>query len=116
MPNTTSPLERLQDYDSLAVGQELTASVKNLMEFGAFFDIGRYRDALLPLNLLQRDHPHLRHPKDVFRQGEAFKVRIVSIDKPKRFVTLELAESYECRHTQYFRTNVPLFRSKSYWV
>ena len=84
--------EKLTDYSSLAVEQELRASVKNLMDFGAFFDIGRYRDALLPLNLLQKQLPHIRHPKELFRQGEAYQVRIVSIDREKRFVTIELAE------------------------
>ena len=76
-------LERQAETDrkellaTLAVGQTLEGTVRNIRDFGAFVDIGGI-DGLVHISQLSWDR--VEHPKDVVKKGETVKVRIEKIN------------------------------------
>ena len=75
-------------FDDLKVDMELTGTVRNVVDFGAFVDIGVKQDGLVHIS--QLSDKYIKHPMDVVSVGDTVKVKIISIDPEKQKVGLTM--------------------------
>ncbi|WP_443111820.1 Tex family protein [Alicyclobacillus sp. ALC3] len=64
--------------EDLSVGMELTGTVRNVVDFGAFVDIGVKNDGLVHIS--QLSDRFVKHPTDVVAVGDIVKVRVTQVD------------------------------------
>ena len=74
--------------DNLKVGMELEGTVRNVVDFGAFIDIGLHDDALVHISKITKKF--IKHPSEVLSVGDIVKCYILNIDKDKNKVSLTL--------------------------
>ena len=74
--------------DDLKEGMELEGTVRNVLPFGAFIDIGLHDDALLHISKMSKDF--ISHPNELVKVGDIIKVYVSDIDKDKQRVGLSL--------------------------
>lgn len=74
--------------DDLKEGMELEGTVRNVLPFGAFIDIGLHDDALLHISKMSKDF--VSHPNELVKVGDIIKVYVSDIDKDKQRVGLSL--------------------------
>jgi uncharacterized protein len=78
---------KINDIDDLQAGLELEGIVTNVTNFGAFVDIGVHQDGLVHISKLS--DRFVSNPHDIVCVGDTFKVRVVSVDKPLKRISLE---------------------------
>lgn len=78
----------VRSFDDLKIDMELTGTVRNVVDFGAFVDIGVKQDGLVHVS--QLSHKFIKHPMDVVAVGDTVKVKIISIDRDKQKVGLTM--------------------------
>jgi uncharacterized protein len=66
------------DANDLQVGMVLTGTVRNVIDFGAFIDIGVHQDGLVHVSEIS--NRFIKHPSEVLAVGDVVKVEIKSID------------------------------------
>ena len=76
---------RQQFLEELAEGQVRTGTVRNLVDFGAFVDLGDM-DGLIHISEL--DWKHVNHPSEVLSVGDEIEVYVLSVDRERERVTL----------------------------
>ena len=76
--------------DDLAVGMEVDGVVRNVIDFGAFVDIGVHEDGLVHISEIT--DRYIRHPSDVLKVGQQVKAVIISLDKQKHRIGLSLKQ------------------------
>ena len=69
------------DFDDLKEGMELKGTVRNVIDFGAFVDIGVHQDGLVHIS--EMSNKFIKHPLDVVSVGDVVDVRVLSVDKEK---------------------------------
>ncbi len=69
------------DIKDLASGMELMGTVRNVIDFGAFVDIGVHQDGLVHISRMV--NRFIKHPSEVVKVGDVVKVWVVEVD-PKR--------------------------------
>lgn len=74
--------------DDLKEGMELTGTVRNVVSFGAFVDIGLHNDGLIHISKLSKDY--VSNPLDVIHVGDIITCHVDKIDKEKEKVNLTL--------------------------
>ena len=74
--------------DDLEEGMELEGTVRNVLPFGAFIDIGLHDDALVHISKMSKDY--VSHPNDILKVGDIITVYVSDIDKEKQRVGLSL--------------------------
>ena len=74
--------------DNLKVGMDLEGTVRNVVDFGAFIDIGLHDDALVHISKITKKF--IKHPSEVLSVGDIVKCYILNIDKDKNKVSLTL--------------------------
>lgn len=74
--------------EDLKVGMELKGTVRNVIDFGAFVDIGVKQDGLVHLSKLS--HSFVKHPKDVVTVGDIVTVWVDQIDLAKGRISLTM--------------------------
>ncbi|MCL1828706.1 MAG: RNA-binding transcriptional accessory protein [Oscillospiraceae bacterium] len=79
----------VRSIDDLTVGAELTGIVRNVVDFGAFVDIGVKQDGLVHVSKLSARF--IRHPSEVVAVGDNVKVRVLSVDKERGKISLTMA-------------------------
>lgn len=79
------------ELKDLREGMILTGTVRNIVDFGAFVDIGVHQDGLVHIS--QMADKYIRHPLDVVNIGDNVKVRIISIDEKRGRIGLSMKES-----------------------
>ncbi len=84
-PLLRSDIMKLED---LTIGMELEGTVRNVVDFGAFIDIGLKEDGLLHISKISKSY--IKHPKDVLNVGDIVKVYILNIDLVKGKVGLTM--------------------------
>jgi uncharacterized protein len=75
-------------FEDLKVDMELTGTVRNVVDFGAFVDIGVKNDGLVHVS--QISDKFIKHPMDAVGVGDTVKVKILSIDHDKQKVALTM--------------------------
>ncbi len=76
------------DMKDLKEGMELTGTVRNVIDFGAFVDIGVHQDGLVHIS--QICDRYIKHPSDVLKVGETVKVKVLSVDTAKNRISLTM--------------------------
>lgn len=74
--------------DDLKEGMELTGTVRNVVSFGAFVDIGLHNDGLIHISKLSKEY--VSNPLDVIHVGDIITCHVDKIDKDKEKVNLTL--------------------------
>jgi len=74
--------------EDLQKGMELEGTVRNVVDFGAFVDIGVKQDGLVHISKLSKQY--VRHPLDVVSVGEVVKVWVESVDVAKGRIALSM--------------------------
>lgn len=85
-----APLLRndILEIDDLKVGDELEGVVRNVVDFGAFVDIGLHDDGLIHISKMSKSR--ISHPSEVLSIGDIIKVKVFSIDPVRQKVQLSL--------------------------
>lgn len=78
----------VRSFEDLKVDMELTGTVRNVVDFGAFVDIGVKQDGLVHIS--QLSNKYIKHPMDVVSVGDNVKVKIISIDPEKKKIGLTM--------------------------
>ena len=76
------------DFDDLKEGMELKGTVRNVIDFGAFVDIGVHQDGLVHIS--EMSEKFIKHPLDVVSVGDVIKVRVLSVDKKRKRIQLSM--------------------------
>ena len=74
--------------DDLKPGMELDGTVRNVIDFGAFVDIGVHQDGLVHIS--QICSRFIRHPSQAVKIGDVVRVRVLSVDKAKKRISLTM--------------------------
>ncbi len=78
----------VMQFEDLKEGMELTGTVRNVVDFGAFVDIGVHQDGLLHISEIT--DRYIKHPSEVLSVGDVVHVRIKSVDSVKKRVALTM--------------------------
>ncbi|MBR4360109.1 MAG: RNA-binding transcriptional accessory protein [Clostridia bacterium] len=78
------------DMKDLQPGMELTGTVRNVIDFGAFVDIGVHQDGLVHISRMA--DRFIRHPSEVVKVGDIVKVWVVSVDEKKKRIALTMVK------------------------
>ena len=76
--------------EDLHVGEKLQGTIRNVVDFGLFIDIGLHNDGLAHISKLSNDF--IKHPSDLFSVGDIVDCYVDSIDLEKEKVGLSLLE------------------------
>ncbi len=74
--------------EDLKVGMELQGTVRNVVDFGAFVDIGVHEDGLVHIS--QLSHKYVKHPSEVVAVGDIVKVRVIEVDLKRQRIGLTM--------------------------
>ena len=74
--------------EDLQPGMELTGTVRTVIDFGAFVDIGVHQDGLVHISQLA--DRFVKHPSDVVKVGNVVKVWVLSVDLKKKRISLTM--------------------------
>lgn len=75
--------------DDLKPGMILKGTVRNVVDFGAFVDIGVHQDGLIHISQLS-DKKRVKHPLDVVSVGDVVDVRVLEVDKSRNRISLSM--------------------------
>ena len=78
----------VMEMSDLKPGMELTGTVRNVIDFGAFVDIGVHQDGLVHLSRMA--NRFIRHPNEVVKVGDVIKVWVVGVDEKKKRIALTM--------------------------
>ena len=81
----------LLDLSDLKEGMELTGTVRNVIDFGVFVDIGVHQDGLVHISQISDNY--IKHPSEVLKVGDIVKVKVLGVDKEKKKISLTLKTS-----------------------
>ena len=76
--------------EDLKPGMELTGTVRNVIDFGAFVDIGVHQDGLVHISRMA--DRFIRHPSEVVRVGDVVTVWVVDVDMKKQRIALSMVK------------------------
>lgn len=76
------------DLEDLVEGMELEGTVRNVVDFGAFVDIGLEQDGLVHISKISNSY--VKHPSDILNVGDIVKVYVIKIDKERGQVGLTM--------------------------
>ena len=78
------------DMADLVPGMELTGTVRNVIDFGAFVDIGVHQDGLVHISRMAEKF--IRHPSEAVSVGDVVKVWVVDVDQKKKRIALTMVK------------------------
>jgi uncharacterized protein len=78
----------IMGIEDLKVDMELTGTVRNVVDFGAFIDIGVHQDGLVHISEITEKY--IRHPSEVLKVGQIVQVRIKEVDIKKNRIGLSM--------------------------
>ena len=76
--------------DNLKVGMKLEGTVRNVVDFGAFIDIGLHGDGLVHISKIT--NKYIKHPSEVLSVGDIVSCYVIDINKEKEKVSLSLID------------------------
>ncbi len=80
----------IMSIEDLAVGMVVDGSVRNVIDFGAFIDIGVHQDGLVHVSEIADGY--IKHPSDVLKVGQRVKAVIISLDVKKKRIGLSIKQ------------------------
>lgn len=78
------------NIEDLSIGMKLQGTVRNVVDFGAFIDIGLHNDGLVHISKISKNY--IKHPSDVLSVGDIVDCYVEEIFKDKEKVALSLLE------------------------
>ena len=78
------------EMKDLKPGMELTGTVRNVIDFGVFVDIGVHQDGLVHIS--EVCSRRLRHPSEVVKVGDVVKVVVLSVDEKRHRISLSMKQ------------------------
>ena len=82
--------EDVLEMKDLQPGMELNGTVRNIVDFGAFVDIGVHQDGLVHIS--QITDRFIKHPLEVLHVGDVVKVKVLSVDVGKKRIALTMRQ------------------------
>ncbi len=76
------------DIKDLKEGMELKGTVRNVIDFGVFVDIGVHQDGLVHIS--QICDKYIKHPSEVLKVGDIVNVKVLSVDTSKKRISLTM--------------------------
>ena len=76
--------------EDLVPGMELTGTVRNVIDFGAFVDIGVHQDGLVHISRMSERF--IRHPSEAVAVGDVVRVWVVDVDQKKKRIALTMVK------------------------
>ncbi len=83
-------MSSLLDIKDLKEGMVLSGTVRNVIDFGAFIDIGVHQDGLLHIS--QISDKFISHPTDVLKVGDIVKVKVTGVDLERKRISLTMKD------------------------
>jgi len=80
----------LLSLENLKEGMVIKGTVRNVIDFGAFVDIGVHQDGLVHIS--QISNKYIKHPSDVLKVGEQLNVKVLSVDVAKKRIQLTIKD------------------------
>ena len=80
----------IMGIEDLAVGMEVEGTVRNVIDFGAFIDIGVHQDGLVHVSEIS--DKYIKHPSDVLKVGQKVKAVIINLDVKKQRIGLSIKQ------------------------
>ena len=81
-------LTDVMDIEDLTVGMVLKGTVRNVIDFGAFVDIGVHQDGLVHIS--QLSDKYVKHPMDVVSVGDIVTVKVLEADAARKRISLSM--------------------------
>lgn len=78
------------EMKDLIPGMELTGTVRNVIDFGVFVDIGVHQDGLVHIS--EVCSKRLRHPSELVKVGDVVKVVVLSVDEKRKRISLSMKQ------------------------
>lgn len=78
----------IMDMNDLKEGMELTGTVRNVIDFGVFVDIGVHQDGLVHIS--QICDRYIKHPSEVLKVGQVVKVKVLGVEPQKKRISLTM--------------------------
>jgi uncharacterized protein len=79
------------EMKDLKPGMELTGTVRNVIDFGVFVDIGVHQDGLVHIS--QVADKFIKHPSEVVSVGDVVKVVVLEVDEKKQRIGLSMKQA-----------------------
>lgn len=79
------------EMKDLVPGMELTGTVRNVIDFGVFVDIGVHQDGLVHIS--EVCSRRLRHPSELVKVGDVVKVTVLSVDEKRKRISLSMKKA-----------------------
>lgn len=76
--------------EDLRENMVLTGTVRNVVDFGVFVDIGVKQDGLIHISQLSNNY--IKHPKEVVKVGDIIKVKVLKVDVNRRRISLSIKD------------------------
>ena len=76
------------ELKDLKPGMELSGTVRNVIDFGVFVDIGVHQDGLVHIS--QVCNKYIRHPSEVVSVGDVVKVKVLEVDEKRKRISLTM--------------------------
>ena len=80
----------IMGIEDLSVGMEVEGTVRNVIDFGAFIDIGVHQDGLVHVSEIS--DKYIKHPSDVLKVGQKVKAVIINLDVKKQRIGLSIKQ------------------------
>ena len=81
----------VMDLKDLQPGMVLSGTVRNVIDFGAFVDIGVHQDGLVHISEIA--DRYIKHPSEVLRVGDIVKVKVLGVDEKKKRISLSIKQA-----------------------
>ena len=79
------------DIKDLVAGMELTGTVRNVIDFGVFVDIGVHQDGLVHIS--EVCNRRLKHPSEMLKVGDVVKVVVLAVDEKRHRISLSMKQA-----------------------
>ena len=83
----------VMSMEDLRAGMELTGTVRNVIDFGAFIDIGVHQDGLVHISKITKKY--IKHPTEVLSVGDIVKVWVLEVNTEKKRISLTMIDPSE---------------------
>lgn len=83
----------IMSLEDLQPGMTLTGTVRNVIDFGAFVDIGVHQDGLVHISQISKGY--IKHPSEALKVGDIVKVKVIGIDPAKHRISLSIKDAEE---------------------
>ncbi|MBR2476639.1 MAG: RNA-binding transcriptional accessory protein [Clostridia bacterium] len=80
----------VMSMEDLKEGMIMTGTVRNVIDFGAFVDIGVHQDGLVHIS--QICDKYIKHPMEILNVGDVVKVKVIGVDLNKKRISLSMRD------------------------